>query len=358
MSANSHRQPSQILLGFDFYGAGNIGDDLMMAGLIDALFMNQDSAGCPSYSISAHNIQSQRLRFPQISWIAHRRAAPLTFPSDNLWIGAGGTPFQLTCGTWLLRRLLKDLACIRKFKRKVLINVGAESEISPKTAKYSHCANSFDAISTRDKQSTNILTQMLDVSPDRVFTGGDLANISLPNILSSKAISKIACLGMIIAGDTLSRADINVIGDFIANRDIPVHLIAQETRNAHFCERHVYKRLSRWLRPRFSKNITLSIPDYNCGSLYDLIKPIAQCETVISTRYHGLLTAAWAGCRVAAIARSSKVAALAENLSVPYCNLPITMEKLEAIHASATIVPDNILLDLRLQAQSGVDYCL
>ncbi len=350
--------PSSILMGFVFFGAGNIGDDLMIAGFSQALAELQEKEQLKLYSRTDHNIKSQQIRFPEISW-SHTDEKKVYDPTQiECWAGVGDTPFQLTSGSWSLDILLSNLEEIKKFKQRVLVGIGAETEIKPRTEEFALIANSFDKIYTRDKHSTQILEDWLKVKSDRLFTGSDLANISLPTLLANKTIEKKFQLGLIVAGDTLSKKDSGEIGKFIASQNEQVAFIAGETRMANYGERYIFRKLTRFPWSKVRKKATLQVPDYHNGSLYELIQPIVECETILSTRYHGLLTAAWSGCKVAAIARASKVKALAEVLKVPYCELPVTVEKLESLQKEATVVSKDLLESLKDQAIQGINFAL
>lgn len=350
--------PSSILMGFVFFGAGNIGDDLMIAGFTQGLAQLKEKEQPKLYSSTDHNVTSQQTRFPQISW-SHTEEKKIYDPTQiECWAGVGDTPFQLTSGTWSLDILLSNLEEIKKFQQRVLVGIGAETEIKPRAEDFALIANSFDRIYTRDQHSTQLLEEYLKVKSDRIFTGSDLANISLPNLLENQTIEKKFKLGLIIAGDTLSKRDIKEIGKFIATQTETLAFVAGETRMANYGERYIFRKLTRFPWSKVRGKATLKVPDYYNGSLYELIQPIVECETILSTRYHGLLTAAWAGCKVAAIARASKVKALAEVLRVPYCELPVTSEKLEFLQKEASTVSIDLLNSLKDKALQGINFSL
>ena len=91
-------------------------------------------------------------------------------------------------------------------------------------------------------------------------------------------------------------ADFDAVGRFVASRDEPVAFIACETRDSPMFERGIYRTITERFGPEIGQRLRLCVPPYDHGSLQDLVAPIARCKTVISSRYHGILTAAWAGC--------------------------------------------------------------
>ena len=79
---------------------------------------------------------------------------------------------------------------------------------------------------------------------------------------------------------------------------------------------------------------------------------------MISTRYHGVLAAAWAGCKVGAIARSSKVKFLADDLGIPYVSPPLTEERIYQLYKSCVKVSRKRLTSAYDNAVSGFSYLL
>lgn len=364
--------PQSVRVGFDFYGAGNIGDDLMVAGFIEAIKSLYSDQVVDIKILTKGDIQSQKIRFPELVWIERNESFHYTSFLDSLdcWAGVGDTPFQLTCGPWLLKSLTDDLKNIENFNQRVLINVGAEIAILKMREQFSSLANFFDRISVRDAHTYSILSKELNVPEEKLFLSSDLANISLPSILSRQNPQVNYGLGLIIAGDALKPKDISVVKKFIESQKEEVAFIAGETRlgpltrngysfrKTPLYERRIFEEISKPPKSKVSQKARLLVPNYQSGSLYDLIAPICTCDSIITTRYHGLLAAAWAGCKVSAIRRSSKVSALAELLDIPYVELPITLSKLEFLKEKSVKVSREKLENLRDKAFEGVSFAL
>lgn len=351
--------PRSMFLGFDFFGAGNIGDDLTLAGFLDAVALLQPRLASQLCAVTQWNLKSQRHRFPNIRWISSAASHEVEQNGHtDCWAGIGDTPFQLTSGTWCLEFLQEVQHNLSSFEQKILVNVGAEKEILSRVSDFAIIAKSFDRISTRDDQSAKLISGALGVPSCRVFSSADLANISLACLLESRHTTGEFPLGMIIAGDTLSRSDISEVRRFAKRQNSPVTFIACETRPGPTFERGVFQTITRRSWMRAGPRGVLHVPSYDDASLADLIAPICRCTTVLSSRYHGLLTAGWAGCRIGAIGRSSKVEALAESLRVPCCSLPLCRDKLECLADSAVEVPRNILNQLKERAIQGVAFAV
>lgn len=105
----------------------------------------------------------------------------------------------------------------------------------------------------------------------------------------------------------------------------------------------------------FNKSIKYFQPDYfNLKSTAELVSHYPECDTIIASRYHALLTAAWAGCKVVSIERSSKVTVLAELLGIPEVKKPITSGKLFSALEKAKLIDRNILNSLLSDAEKGI----
>ncbi|MDD5216870.1 MAG: polysaccharide pyruvyl transferase family protein [Candidatus Omnitrophica bacterium] len=354
-----------IGLGFDFYGSGNIGEDLMISGFMKALSKLNVIDKTNIYASCKYRLKSQRRRFPQIHWFSNWDAVSLHLSKSedvSWWVGLGDTPFQLTSGDWLLRYFRERLTTIRNFKAKCLINVGGESEIMPRWPEFKEIAEVFDRISTRDEFSSEIMISKLKILSEKIFTAADLAHIAMSELIhgSTHCIEKKFKLGMIVAGDTLCETDIVQIREFILSRPHPIAFLANDDRRGYRYERDMYDMMCRgvmqsiWLRTK----VKLLLADYDRGSLSDLIKPISLCETIISSRYHGILIAAWLGCKVAAIGRSSKIIALAKELGIPHCHIPIGEGALESLERNAIAVDRTTLCEKANAAIKGVAFAL
>src|SRR5262245_29373744 len=140
--------PCDIWLGFDFYGAGNVGDDLMLEGFLKVFSVN---SWLPlTCSLSADRIGAQKRRFSQIRWVSfssEERKSALACFGD--WLGVGGTPFQASSGQWLLRKMASDFES-SEHHRKWFIGVGCEEEVLKERTLAQQIAKAADLIWARD----------------------------------------------------------------------------------------------------------------------------------------------------------------------------------------------------------------
>ena len=111
-----------------------------------------------------------------------------------------------------------------------------------------------------------------------------------------------------------------------------------------------------WLSP-LRRRLVLRRPDYASCSLAELLLPLAECQKILTSRLHGILAAAWLGCQVAAIGRSSKVVAVAERLGVPCARPPLNRDALLDLVQHAVRVPRRVLNECREEAYYGLTAC-
>lgn len=351
--------PRSMVLGFHFYGSGNMGDDLMVAGFLQAMKELFPGRLPVLAATSEFDLQSQRIRFPEMEWIARKWLRPVLRDREfDLWAGVGDTPFQLIGGTGYLDFLHSEMENTPKIPRRVMICVGAESDIGAEIGRFSTLASKFDRISCRDAHSHQIIVERLGFDKSRARSAGDLANVSLERLFPAGGQARDFSLGLVVAGDTLGAADLEAIRDALKERSAGTALIAGDVRNRPELERGIYKR---WRGGPFNalrRRTDCLTPRYATCTLAELARPIARCQTLVSSRYHGLLTAAWAGCRVGAIARSSKVTALARQLQIPMIVPPLNKRAVSELFEIAAPVNRAILQGQRAMAQSGVLFAL
>lgn len=340
---NEERQV-KVFLGFDFYGAGNIGDDIMVAGFL-SVFAG-DNRFALTCVLPSDRLASQRLRFPQIRWLeADDEERKRLIRASDVWLGVGGTPFQATGGRWLLKRILADFdACPET--PKVMVGVGSESEVKAERVRAARVLGSVDRIWTRDQGSHNVLVDQFENVGTTVTKGGDLANIALQKIFSdapntagrSEGVGLIVYKDVSVAlGKTRLRRSIREV---MSKR--PVTFIANDVRRGAM-EHAIFRKTFGGLGGLLRNKPHWIAPDYNAESTDDMVQHFRNYSTVLSARYHGLLTAAWAGCAVTALARSSKLTFLAEDLGISAVSMEDDRDFINEGLAKAAFVPRSIL---------------
>jgi len=348
-------QSARWFLGFDFYGAGNVGDDLMLAGFLEVV--RSRTRNVRLVGSSALGLDCQQRRFPEIDWLApgsFAEAAADPDPSDA-WLGVGGTPFQHSVGPWFLNWLERRAQQIERFERRRLVGVGAEAELGNGAPGFERIAGLFERIGVRDRHSARVLEHTLGVDSARLAIGSDLAHLALAELAWVASTEPGLLVGLIPVADRGPSDLATEIARFVERRP-SVGVACMETRELAGCERA----LAGAARSMLASPDTIPVlwPDYAHGSLATLVEPVSRFETIISWRYHGVLVAAWLGRRVAAVARSSKVEALARELAIPVRTPPVTASDLSELAEEAQIVPRARLEGLLDAARAGAAWAL
>src|SRR4051812_39380881 len=103
-------RPPRLHIGHHFFGSGNIGDDLMLAGFLE---------GVPPgvrMTCASQTAAKQRARFPQVEWLPYDSASrAAAIEACDAWVGVGDTPFQVVVGTWFLDHLAEEVALCRRY---------------------------------------------------------------------------------------------------------------------------------------------------------------------------------------------------------------------------------------------------
>ena len=214
----------------------------------------------------------------------------------------------------------------------------------------------YDRISARDEFSAGLAREALGGAADRVRVAGDLATLALKQVVFPKG--RRTAKSLILAGDTLQDQDLVAVAEYLAGAKSTVDFIVNDVSPYDTMEQALYRRVAPRRFFGLARRGTLRIPDYDTADWRELLVPYRSSEVVVSTRYHGLLCSAYSGCRTGAIARSSKVAALASQLKVPFCTPPLTAAKIADVFDNACLVDASILRGMEARALDGIDFCL
>jgi polysaccharide pyruvyl transferase WcaK-like protein len=351
-----------IFIGFSFYGAGNIGDDLMLQGFVDGVLDNLGDHCNIFCCISKDRIASQQLRFPAISWVPDIMKERLRLLNiSDFWLGVGGTPFQGSSGDWLLEQIAFDLDHLHPSTTAVMLGVGAETEVLRYSNLVSKICNRLNTIFTRDISSADILLNGVGVTRSKVKSAGDLAHPALKSLFPGAARRGLFKTGICFYQEKCSRDTLRSLRAFVNSKgdESRVVFFANETRLVGF-ERTLYYRMYPRHLLRFWLNNdrpVLLIPRYEVSSIEQLVSHFQQFNIVLASRYHALLTAAWAGCHVVALGRSSKITTLAVQLDIPLVHDPYDLSQLHAaFHAASRVNRDKLetLRDATLKSCADV----
>jgi polysaccharide pyruvyl transferase WcaK-like protein len=350
----------KVFLHFDFYGAGNIGDDLMLGGLLGLM--------PPSHELTCvlpRDITSQQKRFPRVRWIQGDRTLRVSALAQcDVVVGVGGTPFQITSGDGFLRQQLDDMRLCREWgKPMFMIGVGAEAEAVEARNTVRSILSGVRQLSTRDQFTAALLVDQFGYDADRVVTGSDLAHIVLSQLQdrAGETTTRPYAVGVCYFEQHPRLSNMISLNSIFRrlSRERRMIFVANEVRRTKPYEWWTHKRVSTPLLS-FSGNPGFSYyePDYEHADILRLVDHYAHYDTVLAARYHSILAAAWAGCRVVAFNRGSKIRAVAEELGIPLVSPPFTYaEIVTAIH-NAVKIERSILLAMHRKAVSSARQLL
>ena len=349
-----------MFLGFDFYGAGNIGDDLMLQGFLECARPRHNAI--PDHHFACmipRKPDSQRLRFPEVDW-QHAQALQreAAIRGSRAWIGVGDTPFQTTSGPWLMDAILRDIATTADAIPMHMVGVGAEKEAFSEPRKVGKIVESMRHISTRDDFSAGLLMENFPAYRDRISVGADLAHVALRTVFEAVAPgAPIFDLAVTYYAERSSGVELGQVKKFLVEmaKSNQVIFVGNETRRGIGAEYDLYRSMFLGLRNLFSRSdVDLYLPDYRGGSILDLVSHFTRYKVVLSSRYHSILAAAWAGCRVTALGRGSKIGAVARELDIPLVEGALDVSKLHGGYQAARAVSRENLLRLAAKAERSV----
>lgn len=335
----------RIHIGHHFFGAGNIGDDWMLAGFLHAFHA---AGGKASFTLcTPFDLASQQRRFPQIEWL------PLDEPTRrkaiaeaDAWLGLGDTPFQSDSGSWFLEHLMIELAlCGERDLPMWFLGVGVNNRDVFADERARTLATTARRIWTRDRTSAAWIGGA--AGEHRVTAGADLAHAFLAT--ASGVGEPSTGLAMCLNFESRPAFDVGVIERLILESPHPVAWVVQEVRALSWSERTILDMLSARARER----ATVVAPDYACDSVTDLYHRWPSPGIALSSRYHAALAFAWRGVPVVPVLRSDKLAALAEDLALPPVPSLTAIEPvLEAFAAARPVSRE--LLDTRARRTAGM----
>ena len=335
-------------LGFNFFGTGNIGDDFMLAG-----FLAEWSLRRPLFGVVDKNQQRiLKFRFPTVEWIT----AEDPQPAFDLWLGVGGTPVQILSGKYFLEFLEHELLKLPTTKcRVVFVGVGVEREAVGARERYRRVLDRIDIVGTRDQFSSEILKRDFGMGGTRVVDGQDLANIYFRSRVKEAidgnerpvdlAVNYYSERSSFLEWFLLHRW---VQKDF--DKKVAIS-ICNETRIFRRSEASQYAHLA-WLLQMGARGRSIPLlvnPNYSARTVEELWAHYSSIDTLLTSRFHGVIAGAWAGCRVGVFKRSSKIEAVRSEFGLPSIRGDVTESNLRDLMAAAVRVPNT-----KLEAAAGL----
>ena len=347
---------NKVFLNFDFYGAGNLGDDLMLDGFVRGM----SGLDLDLYCSIPRNTGHQQFRFPEITFApkSERYETAIQCP---VWLGVGDTPVQIKSGEWFLLKLEKDYEIAKKHgKNCFMIGIGAEAEAASHSERFRKVFEEVEMSWTRDEQSYQTLSNEFGISSNRLRISSDLANISLKEIFAEKDSDseRRYDLGLCYYDESPDNAGITELKQFISGmrkERRTILMFANDVNTAGMFEHKIYKKMIGPFERKFAKGLNFLLPPYfEKRTLTSLLEHYRVCSTIMSSRYHALLTAAWAGCKIVALERSSKTSALARILGIQELRKPFNPKQLLYAFENAQPVDQQRLIELSRMATDSI----
>ena len=335
----------RIHIGHHFFGAGNIGDDLILAGFLSVIGAEPAlrlTCCCP------HDITSQRRRFPAIEWLdytpASRRDA---IAGADGWLGLGGSPFQSDDSDWFTEHLLQEQALCGEHRVPMwFLGVGVNNEEVFERAAVRGLIDGARGIWARDAGSLRLLRRHASTSANLAL-GSDLAHCYLETHRPRPVEGTMGLCLHLTAALAGQIAAFESSLESMSQWDL--QWLVQEVRHLPYSETATLASLS----PRWQAALRPRVPNYASADVAELLSSWPGCAAALSARYHATLVHAWSGARVGVIAINDKLRSVAEDLDLPLFE---TMASLAFPSAEARLrrVPETVLLDRAARARASV----
>ena len=339
---------TRLFIGNDYFGAGNVGDDLTLAGFVSAVAQHPEMqlSACTAYDRAG----VQR-RFPEIRWLpGGETARDEAVRNADAWVAVGDTPFQLDSGAWLLDRNERERRRCAAFATPMyLLGVGCESSEAARDPRSTALLAAAECVWTRDAYTAGTLRPFVDAA--RLYPGADLAHLALgyePDPPSPDP----GVVGMLLAFERYDQFDLDELARFIERRPSErTRWLVQEVRALPHLERWILEHLP----SAAAAKLAAMEFDYSTVTIEEYLRAFGAPEVTITSRYHGAVVAAWHGSKVLIVSRSRKLQGVADELALPRIDRVSSHAAMEAALASAAVVPRERLDRLRDRAAAMCD---
>jgi len=300
----------RIHLGHHFYGAGNLGDDFMLAGFLEALRRLAPEAAftcCVPFAL-----EPLHLRFPTVEWLPCDNASRAgCVAASDVWLGLGGSPFQSALSRWFVDHLVSEAAwCARERKPMFYLGIGVQTAAELAVPDIRRLCAQAAGIWTRDPTSARHLAMLSSAPP--VECGADLAHIFFREFPPpGPSAGRLTLVANFDYGTWPGEAAfLRAAQAWPAAERI---WLAQESRHLPGAERAVHAALP----PAEHARWRLVSPEQPGAPLADVLARWPSGEWLVTSRFHAALAGAWAGSKVVVIATNEKLRAAAAELGCP-----------------------------------------
>ena len=301
----------RIHLGHHFYGAGNLGDDFMLAGFLAALRTLAPHATltcCVPFAL-----EPLRRRFPFVEWLPYEETVrQRCIAACDVWLGLGGSPFQSALSRWFIDHLVAEAAsCDRAGKPMFFLGVGVQSAGELTGPDVRRICGQAAGIWTRDSSSAERLAA-LPSPPPIIEPAADLAHLFFRETPPPPASAgRLTVVANFDYGTWPGQAAF--LHASRTHRATEHVWLAQESRDLPGAERAIHHTLS----PVEKKFWPLVSPESSGAPLAQVLAHWPSGEWLVTARYHAALAGAWSGSKVVVISTNEKLRAAASELACP-----------------------------------------
>lgn len=299
-----------IHLGHHFFGAGNLGDDLMLAGFLTG--MAECLPGTRFTCSTPFPTEACERRFPSVQWLPYaEKQRDDAIAEADVWLGLGGSPFQSALSRWFVDHLTWEAACCHRHRKPMyFLGVGVQDARELEDAAVREVCLQARHVWTRDADSAKRLSAWRGQTG--VTAAADLSHLFLAANHPPPARAGRVC---IVAnfdhrswpGRENALAALESLG---AGENL---WLVQESRTLPGAERDLHASLDERRRSIWR----LTAPEVPGASLAEVIKTWPGGEWLLTARYHSALMGAWAGSRVVVVTTNEKLRSVAEELGAP-----------------------------------------
>jgi hypothetical protein len=290
-----------IHIGHHFFGAGNCGDDWMMAGFLSALPLDR---AIRLTCCSPYPVAPLRDRFPQVEWlgyspeIRHDAVAQCT-----TWLGLGGSPFQSAVSRWFIDHLVEEARfCAAADKPMYYLGIGGQDPAAYALPEVGRILGQAEHIWTRDGRTAEAIRRTGMSQP--VSESADLAHLHFRTGIVPRA--KPGRLTAVFNFDYAAVPPQLQVMLQSLDRLQPAERVwaVQEERRLPGAELSLYEQLSEAQKLHWALRQE-ALPSWPSG------------EWLLSSRYHAALAGAWAGSKGVVIALNEKLRSAADETGFP-----------------------------------------
>ncbi len=294
-----------IHLGHIFFGSGNFGDDLVVAGFLEGV---RTIPGLRLTCVSAFDTASQQRRFPQIEWYPNVQEHHDRLVQEcDLWLGLGASVLQPENDHWLLPGHTASLTACRNLNKPVFfLGSGIDYRRDAKRPEIRLLLDTARAIWTREALSSQALEAM---GYRHGRTGADLSHLYLGSLPAPTI--ETGRTGFVCNFELSRQYTIEALAALIDASATPSWLV-QEVRTLDGSELDILGRLPEAAKQR----LDLRQPDYAEDDIPTMLASWGAPEQIFTTRFHGAIIGAWRGSRVVAFERQQKLRGIAQTLGI------------------------------------------